>query len=188
MPLVATKGQPLEVTTISGQPVAVYTESGKLTTIDYPHHEIHEGTHYIASYAVDLGNGATHYVLISTPDTTVEPHITINVISEAEAQFDLYETVTYAAVGTAVAAYNRNRRSANTASILVYHTPTTPSVVGATLLQTKHWGAGKTTGADVRGSNEFILARNTKYFLLITNATTSNNYITWWLDWYEHDD
>lgn len=202
MPLVSTKGEPLEVTTIDGYPVEVTTATGtplevKLTdvttedevvTIDYAHHEIHEGKHFVASDTVDLGNGAARNYIIISPDSTVEPHVVFNVISESETDIVEYETVTYAAPGTGIAAINRNRRSSNVATTLIYHTPTSPVTTSATTIRTIHWGSGRGVGGDGRGSYEFILKRNTAYMVTVTNATSSNNYISFWVDWYEHDD
>jgi len=162
---------------------AAYDDEGALVTIDYAHHEIHDGNHYIASQAVDLGNGASRQVAIVTGANEV--HVLFSVITEAEGDFTLYEGATWDAPGTGIAEINRKRSSTNTATMAVYYTPTSAATGSATLLQTKHWGSGKTTGADVRSSNEFILKASTNYLFTITNDTTSNNFITWWLDWYE---
>ncbi|MDA3802827.1 MAG: hypothetical protein PF488_02935 [Patescibacteria group bacterium] len=47
---------------------------------------------------------------------------------------------------------------------------------------------GKQAGGTVRANNEVVLKRNTKYLIRITNDTTSDNWVNYLADWYEHTD
>jgi hypothetical protein len=162
--------------------------SGAPIMIDVDHHEVHCGDSYMATRAVDLGNGAADTLIMVVPNETGTPrklyHLVANVDTELEAQFDIYEGSTTAADGTGVTWYNRDRNSINTTSLALTHTPTTPT--GGTLIFTEHWGSGRTAGGESRGQQEIILKNNTKYRLVITNSTANNNYISWKLQHYIH--
>ena len=155
-----------------------------ICTIDFAHCEIHEGESFTASHKADVANGANLDLLIVTPNTDVEAHFTYELDVEAETEISLYEAVT-ATAGTAVAAYNRDRNSANAATVVVTHTPT-GITEGTTLIRSFHLGSGKSFGGGERAVHEFILKKNTKYLFRLTNATTSANYMAVKLDWYEH--
>jgi hypothetical protein len=154
-------------------------------TIDVEHHEIHCGDSFVVSRSVDLGNGATDTIIINVPNEAVKLyHLVVEVNTEAEADFNIYEGATTAADGTALTSVNRDRNSALTSSLAITHTPTTPA--GGTLIYTEHWGAGRSAGGESRGQQEFILKNNTKYRITITNSTTTANYISWKLNYYIH--
>ena len=162
--------------------------AGSPVIIESEHHEIHCGDSYTVCRTADLTNGAVDTIIINVPNETGTPqknyHTVITIVTEAEVQFDLYEGATTAADGTGITAYNRNRNSALTTGLTFFHTPTTPA--GGTLICSRHWGTGRNSGGDSRGMQEFILKNNTKYRLVLTNATATNNYISWEIDHYVH--
>lgn len=159
--------------------------AGAPVVMDVEHHEIHCGDSFVVTRSVDLGNGATDTLIINVPNEAVKLyHMTININTESESDFNIYEGATTAADGTTLTSYNRNRNNALTSSLVITHTPTTPS--GGTLIYTEHWGAGKSSGGETRGQQEFILKNNTKYRVTITNSTTTNNYVSWKLNYYIH--
>lgn len=162
----------------------VDSATGALNVIDYAHHEIHGGSSFTADYTVELGNGATIDILVITPNTTKWAHMEYNLLCELETELKIYEGVTTSNDGTGLTEFNRNRNSATAATTVVSHTPTVTNT--GTLIRTKHFGTGKTSGGEAREIGEFILKQNTKYLYRITNATTSNNYISFILNWYEH--
>lgn len=166
------------------QPLTKLDNSGAPVTIDYPHYRIHTGATYTTGYDLDTSNGASLDILVVTPNTTVRSHFTYEIVAELEAHFTMYEGVTTSNNGTALPSYNRNRNSANTSTLLTYHTPTV-SNLGSTLLRRWHSGSGRAYGGGDRGTHEFILKQNTSYLLRITNSTTNNNYMAVKLDWYE---
>jgi hypothetical protein len=160
------------------------TATHTLQTIEYEHHEIHLGSSFTCSYTADIGNGANMDIEIVTPDTTEWAHFLYELEVEAESHLTIYEASTLTE-GTALVVHNRDRNSATANTTLVYHTPT-GITTGTTKIREAHIGSGKTIGGGNRGTQEFILKRNTKYLIRITNATTSNNYMSIKLDWYEH--
>lgn len=158
---------------------------GAPVVIDIDHHEVHCGDSYMATRTVDLGNGATDTIIINVPNEDVKRyHMTFAVTSELEVNFDLYEGATTVADGTALTQFNRNRNSSNTTALTTFHTPNTPA--GGTLIETLHWGSGRSAGGDTRGSREIPLKNNTKYRVVVTNSTANNNYISWELNHYVH--
>lgn len=160
--------------------------SGAPIVIDVDHHEIHCGDSFTTTRSVDLGNGATDTLIVNVPAATGGRlyHVTFDINTESEADFNIYEDVTTVADGTTISNFNRDRNSGNTSSLVVTHTPTTPTA--GTNIYTEHWGAGKTSGGETRGQKEFILKSSTKYRVTLTNSTTSNNYISWKINHYIH--
>ena len=151
--------------------------------ISYEHHEIHDGSSFTTDFSVDLANGASMDVQLTTPNTTAWAHMIYTCYTEAEAEFNLYEAPTTTG-GTGLVEQNRDRNSATAATVVAVHTP---SVSGTgTLIRTKHYGTGKTQGGQVHETDEWILKQNTKYLFRLTNATTSANYCTLMISWYEH--
>lgn len=160
--------------------------TGAVVGIDYPHHEIHNGDAYHASYTEDLANGVSRQILIVTPDTTEWAHFTYAINCEGEFHLTFLEAPTATAAANPIVAYNLNRNSANTSGLTITHTPT--GVSGGTAIDTAHGGATQKEGGDHSHSNEWILGQNKKYILTILNSTALNNYIAVHLDWYEHTD
>lgn len=160
------------------------SSTNAVNTIDYAHHEIHSGSSFTADYTVELANGATIDILVVTPNTTKWAHMEYILMCELESEIKIYEGVTTSNDGTGLTEFNRNRNSATAATTLVSYTPTVSDV--GTLIRTKHQGAGKTVGGETRDLSEIILKQNTKYLYRITNATSSVNWISFILSWYEH--
>jgi len=160
--------------------------TGATTTIDYAHHELHASSSFTADYTVELANGATIDILVITPNTTKWAHMEYILMVELETEMKIYEGPTTTNDGTGLTEFNRDRNSSTAATTVVSHTPTIAGGSEGTLIRTKHIGAGKTAGGESRDLSEFILKQNTKYLYRITNATSSVNWITFILSWYEH--
>lgn len=183
---------------ISAQAVwgeAFNPETYALKTMDYAHHEIHRGSSFVASGTIDLGNAATLNVTLKTPNTTEWCHTVIQIVSESEMAFNLYEgflpsgTADGGTIGVAVTAYNRDRNSSSAAGMLVYTgatVGTAGTATAGTLIEAGHWGSGRGVGGSDRGVSEFILKQNTNYLVQMVNATSNANYTAWEVDWYEH--
>ena len=161
--------------------------SSATITLDFAHHEIHEGEHYTVADFTDLANGATYNLLFVTPDTTVRIHMLFQVATEAEATITLFEDTTTSSDGTAITEVcNRRDASGGTADLVVTHTPT---ITGdGTQLARGKTGSGRQLGGEIRGEDEWILDQNSKYMLRITNDTATNNWVSWLIAWYEHTD
>jgi hypothetical protein len=169
-----------------------------LNTIDYAHHELHGGSLFSASGAVDLAAAGTLILTFRTPDTTKWAHMVPAVVSELETDVKLYEGFTAGTahggtIGDAVTAWNRNRNSATLPTCSVYTGATagtaSPGTIGTALLQTWHWGSGRDLGGSQRAENEWVAKQNTTYALQIVNAVSNAaNFINWDIEWYEHTD
>ena len=158
------------------------------TTIDYAHHEIHDGNAYEYSNALDFTNAETKSFLLTTEDSTAWAHFIFEIEAESEFNVDFYEGATPDTVGSAVTApavINKDRNSNNEAGMTLT-SPTLGAGAKGTLIRRHHGGSGKKAGGGSRGAIEIILAQDTAYWVDITNVSTSNNFIAWMIEWYEH--
>lgn len=163
-----------------------------MITIDYAHHEIHEGSHFKAGYSnTAMDTNDTLAVLFITPNTTTWAHWTLTSQVTSAAVLQVFEGPTSSANGTAVTRFNRNRNSADTSVVRVYHTPTFSA--NGTKLAEKWIGASGGlphsvgTGSEFRGDSEIILRQNTKYLLLLIAKDDAMKGAIGG-DWYEHTD
>ena len=161
------------------------TTTSSMQTVEYEHHEIHSGSSYRTSYIVELSNGASQDILVTTPDTTKWAHMTLLVNTKLEAAVYIYENPTITGAGTGVTTYNRNRNVSTAATTVVTHTPSV-SATGAVLIWADHVGTGKSSGSESHSQDEFVLKQNEQYLIRVTNATSSANYVAIHVDWYEH--
>lgn len=157
--------------------------TGAIETIDYAHHEIHEGSSYMISGEQILGNGATYTYIFDTNNMSGKwVHILLNVRGVGEGNAILYENITYVG-GTPNGVKNRNRNYPNDNQLIVTE--------GATLLTSQvvvleeHFGAGKNLGGENRNTDEIILRTNETYAYQITSETNSND-MSWIYNWYEN--
>jgi len=160
-----------------------------LTTIDYPHHEIHDGS---AFYAVrsELGDtAATVEVRIQTPDNTKWAHMTITIDTALAATAALWKSTTMThEIGNVMNPMNRNHNSTNPSGLTICHTPGGTQAGDPNL--TRYIGSASVSGkVDVGGSGgsrgEFILDQAEAYFIRVTSRADANA-MSIILDWYEH--
>jgi hypothetical protein len=64
------------------------------------------------------------------------------------------------------------------------HTPTVTGV--GTLLETEHFGSGRSIGGGSRGNSEWVLKNNEKYLLKFKNETANANQLAIKLNYYVH--
>jgi len=166
-----------------GDTITVDSNTRTLVNIDYEHHMVHQGKMFTVIEVTDLGNGAVRDILIVTPDTTEWAHMVWEVEHELETMVQFYCGATYSDNGTAISSFNRNSNSNNTATTLIYHTPTITDV--GELIATIQQGDGKKAGGGDRVSNEYVLRQNCAFLIRITNSTTSQNLVAMKLNWYE---
>ena len=160
-----------------------------LKTINYAHHEVHEGDHFDYISTQDLTNGQVISFVVVTPNTTKWAHFGFLLSAESEFSLDVYEGATPTANGTVVSApavINSNRNSTNVHTTRIYHTPTLGGGSKGTLIKKWHGGSGKQVGGTAGTQAELILKQNTKYWFDITNMTANNNFVDWIVEWYEH--
>jgi hypothetical protein len=151
--------------------------TGALTTIDLPHHEVHEGEMFAAYYNSTTGTAAD--VLLTTGATSV--HLVIELVSDGKVKTTIYEGPTTSANGTAITAVNKNRQSINTAVLTVHHTPTVSAT--GTAIHMYMVGSAAKAGGIGRSVEEYILAKNTKY--LLRSAFAVNTDVLQRFTWYE---
>ena len=187
------------------QPVNVYGKTGDATyqvprldpsthsiqVIDYAHHEIHGGSHFSYTNAIEFSNGQVVSFVVVTPDTLKYAHFGFTVEGKGEFSVDTYESASPASNGSLVsnpAVINDNRNISDVHTTLIYSSPTLGAGSKGTLIKKSHVGVGKSSGGEAGTTHEIILKRNTKYWFDLTNQTTSANWISWIVAWYEHTD
>ena len=157
--------------------------------IDTVHHEIHEGDNFIVQEGIQLNNAAKVYLIV-TPNTTKWAHMVISVTGSQDTSVSFIEGTTHTG-GTAMTEVDRNRNTANSAGVVVTHTPA-GALGGTTTLFSSQWGI-PTVGGGKGGSGggdglreEFVLAQDESYALTVTALSANANNITVSIDFYEH--
>ena len=163
-----------------------------LTTIDYPHHEIHSGSHFYITGHTTLGNNAgvddILRVKLVTPDTGKWAHFQWAISSTGTLEATLHEAAAGGMTGGGpVTPLNNNRNSPNTSGVVITSGVIAPTTAG-TLIDNAKWGAsgfkveiGGGSGRD----DEIILKQNTIYLRTFL-STTADNIIQFKASWYEH--
>ena len=157
-----------------------------LNTIDYAHHEIHAGSHFMYTDAVELASGATQDYLITTPDTTKWAHMLFYLDGSAITQWQFYEGSDK--TGTAAQTVGNNNRNSATVATTTIHKGTSGGTTDGTLAYFYKGGAAtqqSRTGTVAGNAEEIILKQNTKYILRVTSGTNAN-LTNIKLEWYEH--
>ena len=140
--------------------------------IDFEHHEIHEGNHYVYSEVLGpLAASATSDVLIEVPTGTAEIHLNGLVELDQAFRVQFYEGASYSGFGTTATAWNSNRRSSNTTAVKLGMGPTLVTT-GANLLFDAFSGGRRMSGL-VDRAQEFILDEGQKYLLRVIAESAS---------------
>ena len=162
-----------------------------LSTIDYAHHEIHSGNHFIYRCYATLAKAGVKEYLIVTPAGTKWCHMVIGFeIVTSQTVVELFEKVTTSDDGTLANTNNRNRNFADNNTTKIYIDPTvTGGAVAGNLIQCGIFGAGKgSAGGAARDNEEIVLAPGTKYLVRFTEQNLAATAINFFADWYEHTD
>jgi hypothetical protein len=159
-----------------------------LQTIDYAHHEVHAGSHFMYTDSFELGSAATQDYLIVTPDTTKWAHMLFDMDASAIAMFQLYEDSTHTSTDAQTTG-NNNRNSDVAATTLIYKGSSTDTEDGNLIHEYKGGSAtNQSRSASLaRNDSEIILKQNTTYTLRYTSYAASN-LCNLRLEWYEHTD
>jgi len=155
-----------------------------LNTIDYSHHEIHEGSHFFYVDCTELASAAAQDYLLTTG--LKYTHLSFEFEGSAITALDVYEASDKTGT-TAQTIFNNDRNSAK-ASVNAMHKGTS----GGTTDGTKIWchkggsatGASASTGVSSDQSSEIILKPSTKYIFRITSGT-NGNLTNIKFEWYE---
>lgn len=159
-----------------------------LQTIDYVHHEIHEGDHYYIQGYIELDDTDTFYVKMVTPDTAKWSHFIFNIKSTGICTTYLDEDATGGmAGGSVITPINNNRNSGNVSGMVL--TSGVTACTGYTKrLENDKWGAEgfkQTIGGGSGREDELILKQDTVYCRSFISGA-DNNIIQFKASWYEH--
>jgi hypothetical protein len=182
--------------TLTYQSPRVDATTHVLTTIDYAHHEIHDGSSYfICTTNEDFDTAELLNITFTTPALTVAGiHILFKVSNTAASRFEILEAPTVTAnSGSALAVYNMNRNSANVTSVksiatvpISGATLTSTVTVDGTVIYTDLAGLGRDGGySEKTHSGEIILKASTTYVFRLTGLA-DNGLASINLSWYEH--
>ena len=154
-----------------------------LNTVDYPHHEIHSGSHYYISGFTTLDSADTLYIKLVTPDTTKWSHFIWEINSSFILETNLIEAPTGGmAGGSGVTPINNNRNSVNVSGMVL--TSGVTACTGGTKIDSIKWGARSAGGGHSR-EDELILKQNTIYCREYISGTNAN-IVNFRASWYEH--
>lgn len=162
--------------------------TGAIKTIDFAHHEVHDGDSYMYHDVVTMGSGSVVEYMIITPNTSEWAHLGHSLDSVGPITMEVIEASGSRSGSTIQVTYNRNRNSTNVPGVKVYKITTgSETITGSRIVW---WSGGtdtnKTTnGAQVGSANEKILKQNTRYIYRLTSGMASN-VVSISLDWYEH--
>ena len=188
--------------------VRIDGSTNSLQTIEYEHHEIHQGSTFSVHIDNTTANTNDHRTLVGfeTPDNTKWLHMVFTASASSAAEVFLVEGVTIDDdEGTEIVALDRNRNTANTSTILSLQNPAVAGsvtwmleaeIADATfsyvrILDHAQLVAGsgpKALGGTARATREWILDQGIKYAIWVQNVGASVNLHEIHLDWYEHVD
>jgi hypothetical protein len=169
-----------------------------IITIDYSHHEIHEGSYFHCQHVGTGKNaGQTINIYLKTPNSTAFCHAFAKYSANGAAYLKIYESPTITAnTGTnGQPAINHNRVLRTASTILdnatvpatgMYGVDVTKTVDG-TIIWNEYTGAAKQTGAGGRNEEEHILKANTVYLFEVM-SDASGLVLNLIILFYEHTD
>ena len=165
-----------------------------IKTIAYEHSEIHGGSSYEYTGYKDQTVNHVWDIQLSVGGSSKVPHLTFEFDVESATLWHFYEDVNIILAGTTYTPPNHLRSTDKTTNLTVaYITNTTlgnanadTAVAGATTLSEGIAGSGKKVGGQDGSRHEWILNQNMDYcFRWIATAA---GYVSWHLDWYDHND
>lgn len=161
-------------------------------TIDYFHHEVHQGAAYEIDGFATLASGATRAVVLWSPVSSKETHVFYAVSSTNLTEVSIIEGIQCIGTGATPYYYNHHRRSGNTSHLTAISLNPPRAFTagsGVTLKSTKFGTAGsvqkQSVGGGAGSQNEIIMASGTTYVLYIVSGA-ADNYVSYSVSWYEH--
>jgi len=171
--------------------VRMDASTNTLQTIEYPHHEIHSGSHYYVEGHTTLANEGTYFVKLVTPNTAKWSHFTWEISSTGLLTTTFDEGATGGmADGSAVTPINNNRNSSNTSGMTLTGNVTVAASY-VTRISNQKFGVvstpSKATGGGGQREHEIILKQNTTYLRSFISGS-NDNVVNFKASWYEHTD
>ena len=164
--------------------------TGAALVIDTVHHEAHEGEIFHASQVwSSVSNGASVEMAMQVT-TTKDAHMTWDVVAGGQVLVQVWESPTYASLGTAVNGLNMNRTFTNTSASTVYAAPTITSTGTTTLTQRILPGGSSPqtrVGGGIRQGSEWVFKPGGGYLVRITNQSGTAVPVNVAAEWYEED-
>jgi len=163
--------------------------------IDIAHHEVHEGDMYSAiHYDEDAASSHVVQIYFETPAVASPQkrvHMTFAHEGSGEHQYQIIEGITLSAGGADVTPLNR-RRDSGASSMQAFKVGSNKSsnvitYTGGSVVWDDWTGAGKASGGENRGTQEWILIPNTEYIIILTSKAAGIQ-ISQEVTWYEHTD
>ena len=185
------------VQTSAGVEILVDDSSTAIVTVDFPHHELHEGDFY---YIKNFANDGPQSFLATTPGVGVVAHLQWDVVAEGEYDVLVYEDMTVSNSGVALIAQNANRNSLTGAVIPWFSGPTLdivtcipPDELGdggacGELIWAGKVGVGKKTSASRMTGYELMMEQGVSYWFQLEKIGVGALYIDWDFNWYERPD
>lgn len=174
------------LTKIINSQQAVDEITGVPIAINFEHHEIHEGDHFVFNDKNTINSGSSITYMLTTTNTTKWVHLMYQIDGSAITGFNIYEGADRVGT-TAQSVFNNNRNSTNTAGLII-HKGVSDGTTDGTLIRTYNGGSSSAQSkgySSTREEVELVLKQNTKYIITITSGTASNlTNIS--LRWYEH--
>jgi len=160
-----------------------------ITTIAYPHHEIHSGSHYYIQGYLEMGTTTTPYRMkMVTPNSEKWSHFIFQITGSGITGTTFDEDASGGmASGDSKIPFNNDRNSTQ-ASGVVFTTGVEAASTYATRLEDDKWGAAgfkQFFGGGNSREDELILKQNTTYLRTFTSYSDSN-VIQFKASWYEH--
>lgn len=163
-------------------------DTGALVCIDYEHHRIHAGKHFLISGFDVFASDASIYFGVRTPADNVA-HFTFEVNATSQTEFYIYEGATFTN-GAAVIPVNNNRNSVITSDMVVKINPTVAGGATGTTIYSQSRGLkgvtpakGPAFGVNSR-EREFELKESIDYIIQI-KSKDDDNIISYEGEWYE---
>ena len=175
--------------------IGIDDSTNSLQTIDYAHHEVHDGRHYNCRNFTQLPTSGDRLSFsITTPNGSRWNHFSWEIEGTTQTEIRKWEGATLSG-GTAINCYNNNRNSTNTAETIIKlgtvisgAAPTSGTLLDAHSkgLTSATPSKGSLTGGASR-EDEVILKSGTTYLFEIRTAGV-DNIIDYTFKWYEHTD
>lgn len=174
------------VASADGGLVVANEGAAPLTTIDFAHHEIHEGDHFFVNGFGTVGAGTSLDFLVTT--STINAHMRLDVVASFQTEVYIYENPNYGTFvdGTGITPFNSNRNSAGTSTLTLVLNRTIGTA--GTLLSSTSFGGSTSPqnkiGGGINREDELILKNNEDYVFRITSRS-AGNIISYKGFWYE---